>query len=44
MAEDVLPLRWELLAQLILTATLLPGRLWPRMQLPSAFSSEPLLI
>ena len=44
MAEDVLPLCWELLAQLILTATFLPGRLWPRVQLPTVFGTEPFLI
>ncbi len=34
----------ELLAQRILTATLLPGRLWPRVQLPTLFGTKPFLI
>ena len=34
----------ELLAQLILTATLLPRRLWPRVQLPTPFGTKPLLV
>ena len=39
-----LPAPQKLLAQLILAGTFLPGRLWPRVQLPTLLGTEAFLI